>query len=105
LKSHRPSRTVNGFVGQVTLSSILDSNSKLHIAMKTISLNATVKYTVETLVDIPDDVYEDLMDVFSGNDNNVSNYSKLYDWLAEHISRTDIVDDVEYSINDVTDED
>lgn len=70
--------------------------------MKTITLNVTCKYDVEITRDVPDDVYEQLCDVYD-NGGSISDGElrddKAMDWLANNVNERDALN-WEYEIND-----
>lgn len=70
--------------------------------MKTITLNVTCKYDVEITRDVPDDVYEQLCDVYD-NGGSISDGElrdgNAMDWLADNVNERDALN-WEYEIND-----
>lgn len=70
--------------------------------MKTITLNVTCKYDVEITRDVPDDVYEQLCDIYD-NGGSISDGElrdgNAMDWLADNVNERDALN-WEYEIND-----
>lgn len=70
--------------------------------MKTITINVTCSYDVEITTDVPDDVYDQLCDIYDNggtiSDSDMDN-SKAMDWLADNINESDALN-WEYKLND-----
>lgn len=70
--------------------------------MKTITINVTCSYDVEITTDVPDDVYDQLCDIYDNNgtisDSDMDN-GKAMDWLADNINESDAIN-WEYKLND-----
>ena len=70
--------------------------------MKTITLNVTCSYDVEITTDVPDDVYDQLCDIYDNggsiSDSDMEN-GKAMDWLANNINESDALN-WEYKLND-----
>lgn len=70
--------------------------------MKTITINVTCSYDVEITTDVPDDVYDQLCNIYDNggsiSDSDMDN-SKAMDWLADNINESDALN-WEYKLND-----
>ena len=74
--------------------------------MKKITLNVTCKYDVEITREVPDEVYEQLCDIYD-NGGSISDCEirdgKAMDFLADNVSERDAFN-WEYEINDFNNE-
>lgn len=71
--------------------------------MKTITINVTCQYDVEFSREVPDDVYDQLMDICdNGCSIDDGSHNKAMDWLANNVNEDNALNLV-YEINDLND--